>query len=70
MAKGKMPAYNGTVTNESQEQVGKAALWKNENPKGEKSPAMTGTVEINGAKYRIAFWETKNSTETREESAE
>lgn len=65
MAKGKMPAYSGTVTNESQEQVGKAALWKNENPKGEKSPAMTGTVEISGAKYRIAFWKAKNS-ETEE----
>ncbi len=60
MAKGKMPSYNGTVSNEKQEQVGKAALWKNENPKGERSPAMSGAVEIGGAKYRIAFWEAKN----------
>ncbi len=60
MAKGKMPAYSGTVTNGSQEQVGKAALWNNESPKGEKSPAMTGTVEINGEKYRVAFWKAKN----------
>lgn len=70
MAKGKAPTYRGTVTNESQEQIGKAALWKNENPKGERSPVMSGTVEINGAKYRVAFWEAKNSTETKEESAE
>ncbi len=63
MAKGKMPAYNGTITNESQEQVGKAALWKNENPKGEKSPDLTGTVEISGAKYRVAFWKAKKTGE-------
>jgi len=56
------PNYNGNVQiGEDNQKVGKIALWNNTEPTNEKSPLMTGTVEIETEKgikktFRVALW--------------
>jgi hypothetical protein len=44
---------------------GQAVVFKNKNPKSEKSPTHTGEAKINGVVYRLSFWvnESKSSGE-------
>lgn len=36
--------------------VGDISLWNNNRGTSEKSPTLTGDVEIEGRKYRVALW--------------
>jgi len=57
----KYPQYTGSVQTGENTKVGKISLWNNTEPTSEKSPLMTGQVEIEtepGVKrsYRVALW--------------
>ena len=65
MTKGRNPQYKGKVQTTSDgisENIGKITLWNNEEPTSEKSPLMTGTIEVKIPEidatrtYRIALW--------------
>jgi len=36
------------------------AVWTNSNPKSDKAPAYTGTLDVEGREYEVAVWEVKS----------
>lgn len=56
MPAGRKPKYTGKVSNEEQQNIGQISLWDNETPSSEKSPLMTGTIDVYGKKLRVALW--------------
>lgn len=64
MPAGRKPKYQGKVSNEEQQNIGQISVWDNENPSSEKSPIMTGTIEVYGKKLRVALWAYKPKEQT------
>lgn len=52
------PAYTGKVQlkDEGHTGVGKVSLWNNTEPTSEKSPVMTGTVQVGDRIYNVSLW--------------
>jgi len=52
------PEYTGKIQikDEGHTPVGKISLWNNLNPTSEKSPLMTGEIQVGDRIYSVSLW--------------
>jgi len=55
MPKKKLPDYTGSVTDLERREVGRAALWIQDNPNPD-FPVLAGTITTKERTFRIALW--------------